>query len=167
MNELRSGMAENRRQLARAPQLQPQPLQRLAATSSTPAAPGTLQALEEERQRLRNARDLRTAAREAVDRVFARAQEWAQATHGRPLDLNPLNQRDAGAEIALRAAERAAERFVAVSLSPQTSQATREAALGIFTEAVAGWLGKATEGWESAQQLAEREAREQAEAWRR
>ena len=106
MNELRSGMADNRRQLARAPQLQPQPLQRLAATSSTPAAPGTLAFMEAERQRLRDAKDLRVDARSVVDRVFAQAQQWVKEQHGRHLSLNPLDARDPAEEFALRAAER-------------------------------------------------------------
>jgi len=123
--------------------------------------------MEEERARLRAAPDMRTDARGAVDRVWEQARAWALQQHGRQLDLDPRNQATSEAEIALRAAQHAAEAYIRIGLSPHTSKATREATLGNFCELVSKWMGLATRGWETAAQLAAREAREEQEAWRR
>jgi hypothetical protein len=165
--ELRGNLAENHRQLAQAPQIEPRPLQGLQPYASDPPRPGTLAFMEAERQRLRAAPDLRTDARAQVDAVWERARDWVMQQHGRVLSCDPWDQATREAEIAVRAAQRAAETYIRVGLSPHTSKATREAALGNFCELVTVWLNLATRGWESAQQLAEREAREEQEAWRR
>jgi len=161
LDEMRAARAEQRRQLQRAPQV---PLH-LTSISSTPPAPGTLAFMEKQRQELRDARDLRITARGQVDRVWTEAQNWVLVQHGRRVSLNALDQRGPEAEYALRAAQRAGEAYIGVSLTA-ASRATREQMLDAFCSATSTWLKAAVVGWPSAAEYARQHELAREEDWR-
>jgi hypothetical protein len=124
--------------------------------------PGTYAHLEESMRWARElpVRDFRSNDRQAIDRAWAGALDECRRRFGIAPGVELADQRDPGAEAALRRAREAEAAFLALSRAPHARPDTVEAAFQTFASQVASWLNVATAGWATARERASQAHRE-------
>lgn len=117
------------------------------------------------RTRPADAPDLRSKARQEVDRVHKRMEETTLEKFGRSPSLNPWEQANDAASVLLNRAQIAESQYIDASGRPGTPSKHVEQLWNEYSEAFVAWLSAATAGWRSAKTYRAEVARR--ESWSR